>query len=425
MDSAMNWRALLASLVGCCALVPLRVIGILYLGEISLAVVCCAVLLTRIGVGSFWSSPARRLLVLLCVALAGYVIADTVRSSSSENYLRGWSRLAFIGTNFIGMYYLTRKNRIAWPFFFLSFAVGSLVVIYVTNEYLNNFEANWKFGFATPVTMIWLCVLAAFGKHGIRPAAFGLALIGFINVYFDYRSMGLICVVVAAIILASTRSRAGSLKVNSRVLLITAALSVVVITSGYVMTQDEYGLRRLGSNSWRRGSMLATVKGIMRSPIIGNGSMATDYEVEGWHEEGMQNRSVVRSFLGKNDVFSPHSQVLQAWYEGGILGVLFFIYYGFLLIKTLTLLVKRKVDHLSGLCLFMILQLLWALVFSPLAGDQRIFVAAGMALICFLQDEKRTLPAGAAFLPLSSSKMRRERVPVPSSPLIRSSDKWK
>jgi O-antigen ligase len=226
-------------------------------------------------------------------------------------------------------------------------------------------------------------------------------LIGGLNVYFDFRSMGLMCLMVGAILLAATRSRSGVLKVSKRVLVITAALCAVLLTFGYVMTQDEYRLRRSGSNSWRLGSFVAITKGIMRSPVIGNGSMATDPEMEAWHEEGMQDSSAVHALLGKNGGFSAHSQVLQAWYEGGICAVPFFVYFGFLLVKTLNLLIRRKVNNLSGLCLFIIVYVLWALVLSPLAGEQRILIATGMALICFLQDEELTSRIAAGFLPLN------------------------
>jgi hypothetical protein len=133
--------------------------------------------------------------------------------------------------------------------------------------------------------------------------------------------MGLTRIIAAAIVLASTRSRSGVMKINKRALVVTAALCGVFAAFGYVMTQNEYGMRRSGSNTWRLGSFVAIAKGIMRSPVIGNGSMATDCEMEAWHEEAMGDRAVVRALLGKNGAFAAYSQILQAWYEGGVCAV--------------------------------------------------------------------------------------------------------
>jgi O-antigen ligase len=75
---------------------------------------------------------------------------------------------------------------------------------------------------------------------------------------------------------------------------------------------------------------------------------------------------------------ATHSQILQAWVEGGILGVSFFLVFGFQLLKTLPAqLLSRRTDLLTPTLLFYQLYALWSLFMSPFAATTRLLIALG------------------------------------------------
>lgn len=385
LDASLNARSFSALLIGACAPISLKLIGVMYAGELLLLVVALWVLLTSLGNTKFWSPVAIRFITLLILGLASFVVTDLVRETPSENYLRGWSRMAFIATNFVGLYFLFRKSSSAIIYFFLGYKLVSIALFFINPPSYNNFLAQWKFELSGPVTIISLCLLAMAGKAGIRITPYVLGALGALHFALDYRSLGLICLMISAMLLAVKRTRKGKMRVDAKVLILTSVACTCLAAYLYIAGQGHYAERRSLSNSWRYGTSIATLKGIARSPIIGNGSWYTDDQMEGWRNEAMG----VSRITSGSERFSAHSEILEGWYEGGILVEFFFLYYGSQLARVLKMLFKRRVDNLSALFVFIAMTAAWGLFASPLNGFSRLDIASAMAIFCYLLSERR------------------------------------
>jgi O-antigen ligase len=89
------------------------------------------------------------------------------------------------------------------------------------------------------------------------------------------------------------------------------------------------------------------------------------------------------SSQGKESL-GPHSQLLQAWAEAGLLGLMFFLYFGRLLVQGLWLLVfRRPLDVMTPLYLYYLLVGAWNLLLSPFTNLHRFDI--GLALIIIIQ----------------------------------------
>ena len=88
-------------------------------------------------------------------------------------------------------------------------------------------------------------------------------------------------------------------------------------------------------------------------------------------------------------IFRPHSQILQAWIEGGLLAAIFFIIFGYqLFIGVKETILNRKLDRFTALYTFLLLQSAWHLMMSPYAGHHRLMIALSIAILCSLKQER-------------------------------------
>jgi hypothetical protein len=101
--SAASWMALAA---GIASPVAVQMVGMVYLAEFLLAGVGLWALLASLSLKNFWEPPFSTLCLLLALSLAGYIAADLVWQTDSGRWWRGWARIAFLASNFIGLYFL-------------------------------------------------------------------------------------------------------------------------------------------------------------------------------------------------------------------------------------------------------------------------------------------------------------------------------
>jgi O-antigen ligase len=111
----------------------------------------------------------------------------------------------------------------------------------------------------------------------------------------------------------------------------------------------------------------------------------------------MLNEDLARATAGtkktqvrKAESILPHSQLLQAWVEGGFLGALFFLIYGRQLLLALLWLGLRHVPgRLTPLYLLFVVSGLWNLAASPFLGAHRINIACAVAAVALLARERK------------------------------------
>jgi hypothetical protein len=389
LETNVNGRSIAAFCLGCLTPIPLQSIGLVYIGEVALLVVGISVALTKMNQGAFWSPTAIRFIMLLLLALTGYVTSDLIRHTPAEDYVRGWSKIIFIITDFIALYYLIKRNTSAIPSFFIGYGISRYVVWTTMSDSVtsSSIQDNWKFGTAVPLTLCILCMLAM-GKLRVRLTGYVMVVLGALHVFLDSRAVGAMCFVVGAIFLATRQTRAGRI-LDKRVLAVSGVLCASVLGYVYFASQAGHGERRSASNAWRLGTSIALMKGIMRSPLIGNGSWASDPQMEAWRDDAMESTGVSRYAAGRFDRFTGHSEILQAWYEGGVAAVVFFVYYGFQLASVFMMLLRQRIGNLSGIFLFWMLYITWGFFLNPLNGIVRVEIAFALAIICLLRAEQK------------------------------------
>jgi hypothetical protein len=392
MKRGIQALGLVAFLSGLISSVPINLLGQVYLGELILALLCGLLIADKcfhpslIKKNSLHEPVFLAFIVALGVTLLGLILTDFWANSSTSNYLRGWARLVFLGSAMISLSFLGLQSR--WNLWWHSLGLGCGGLIYSIQAGSLINPINWKVNAAVPVTLLLLCVVS-FTNARIASAA--IVALGVVNVALDYRSLGLLCVVLAAIVWSKASLKVSKMQIFQ--LATALCLALIMLTLAYSITQETYAQRRTESNSGRFASIQVSVEAILRSPLLGHGSWATDRSLANLYLDlsGSRNRSFGSSdrLLAQTSIPS-HSQFLQAWVEGGILGTTFFAFLGYRLISSAHYLTfVKRFDPLLPLFLFNLLNSTWNLVSSPFGGSHRVTIAVAVATICVILVEKR------------------------------------
>lgn len=374
-------RKIVPFLFGVLSGIEVNLVGTIYLGELFF-----------IGLAPFILFADRQLVrsrffqrvsVCIILSLVGYVISDLYRDNRFENYSRGWAGLIFLLVDFVVISSLLYRRTGHIAAFVLGYAGVLVAVMGKGDGYLIE---NWKFGWAMPVT-----ILVLVGVNGARPIIkySACVLLALIHVLMDYRSLGLVIMIISGLSLLTRYGIRGG-RFSARAILFCCATVLVLvplITEAYLWSQEtnvDVGSRRDASNAGRAVGIELTLQKISESPVIGWGSWASTAELDSTYalltSETSDNDISVESALGSG--FRPHSQILQAWYEGGLVGMAFFIY---LLIANVRCLIKMilidELLHVPLLYWFLIVLTLWNLFASPFGGGFRILIAIDLVIL--------------------------------------------
>jgi len=373
-------------------MIPLDSEGELFLGEIIRPFLTVLLLLFAARTRWFGNKVLRHCLLTLALTLAGYMLADAIHHTRPHDYLRGWARIVVLGTNFVGLALLGLQDEAYLWWYSLGLGVGS-GAIYLA---IGTPFALWKFSYALSASSIVLCFVSFRSRLG---AATIMGLYGLVNVtLLDSRACGGVSFVVAVLLLARMRKRRNRRTFGQAFsfskLVLAGMAATLVLGVAYETSQALYGVRRHRSNAVRLANVEAALLSIEESPIIGHGSWAVDVRME------LAFRIAYYAFSGQSpDAYTaqhsarlPHSQILSAWYEGGLLGLVFFVYFGYLLVRyTIYRTLTRPYNYMTPLYLFVSLQSLWHLVMSPFGGSQSLVIAFAVAVLCRLCRERQAI----------------------------------
>lgn len=371
----------------CAALtvIPLDSKGKLFLGELLLPLVSVAVLLFSSVRRWKGNRVLRRCLLALLLTLTGYMLADLVHHTQSGDLVRGWARIVVLGTNMFGLSLLALQDESYLWWYSLGLGVGGMA----TYAAMATPFDQWKFSYALPASSIVLCLAAFFSRIGAAVLMGGYGLVNL--TVLDSRAVGAILLLVGVLVWARNRSRRRRKVLSSGKLMTAGVAAMVLLIGAYAATQAVYGIRRHFSNAIRWANAEAAVTAIADSPIVGHGSWAVDLKME------MAYQLAYYAFTGEHadpetthyGANLPHSQILSVWYEGGLLGITFFAYFGYLLIRyTIYCAVTRPYNYLTTLYLFTTVHALWHLIMSPFGGSQRLVIAFAVAVLCRLYEER-------------------------------------
>ena len=341
------------------------------------------------------------------VSLLGYLLSDLVAGTDATRALKGSGRVFILVVSGLSLIVLAAHDRRLPWWFLLGLAVGSMARLVLTGAAL---VADWKLGWGHPLQILAL----AFGGAGPLLAATASAGLGAVHILLDSRIQGVLAVVVAAILLGrARRGRPGPAAVRQLVLVGTLVLAF--LGGAWLLlgaTADDYGERRTLSNTARFAGLEVGIEAIVASPFIGYGSWTENPEFAEQLRRTIRERtdfqSRRRSMYSSHDLFRQHSQILQAWVEGGLLGAGFFFFYGYWLVRTLAQQVTRiRFDRYYAVYLYTTMAGLWHLLMSPFGGQARLDIAVAVAVIYLVTREAPTAekePVGAgtaaATLPL-------------------------
>jgi O-antigen ligase len=384
---AASWAALA---IGAVTSLSLEMIGIVYVAEILLAATSFWAVVSNLGSRRFWRAPFGTFCVLLTVSLAGYAVSDFVWQTGSSQLLRGWARILVLASNLIGLHWLCRKRPANFLMYCAGSGAGSLLVLTLRGQLLT----DWKFGASVPLTLLIACVCSLATPQRMLIPSIGLGAIGLVHILLDSRAIGGSCLVASLALMARHAGQTRRRRLRPLALLLASLTVTGLFAGAYAWSEQSFAKRRGESAAWRAASLATAIGGIARSPWIGNGSQASDFPFQSEYASryAASSGARYRGLATDTSTFTPHSQILQAWFEAGIPGVLFFLFLGWRLILALqSCIFDRTVDYLTALFILCLLRAGWHLLFSPFAGQARLEVAAAAAIVGILEIERRRL----------------------------------
>lgn len=344
------------------------------------------------------------------IALLGYVFSDLSWGSSPNDTARGWARMIFLGLDVVAIAFLFdvpgRRPEIGFIAFQVGYALGGTVATLLGNVL---FDDYWKFGWASPVTILVLLLAPRFG-FWVGQAA-GIAL-GFLHMVMDFRSLAAICLLVPALTLFQR------FPVRQRWLAIgvSGVTALAMLTAGLRLSgRGGENVRASRSDIERSAMAQAAWEGFLRSPWLGNGSWFSKSNVMQEFFAIRYENSIVSgigSFERDELDNGPtiHSQILACLAEGGLLGGCFFLFYGAMLLWGLgTVVLTHPWRVWSNLFVFFLLLKLCDLATSPFSGAHRVLIAVGVGVILLLW-HKMPAPAPAG-VPVPGARFSRRRRP--------------
>ncbi len=370
-------------------------VGLIYVTEILLMPTALVALMAARGHRALASPALWAFVVAGLLTLAGYVMSDLVRSTEPALYLRGWAKSVFQAADLVLFCVIVASDRRNVWWYCFGAAIGGLFLqIAIDRSALD----TWKTTYAVPVDLLVLCLAPALGAH---VAAVCLVLVALVGLVFDSRADPAIVLLVAIAIWARAGQPARPMKLRR----FAAALVIPLIVAGlafaavFLATQDRFGERREQSNLGRELTFTLGWRAITMSPFVGYGSWSENPVIS-----KLQHEIVVKE-LGQNRAgslgdtgFSPHSELLQSWYEGGVLGTAFFFTLLWWLWRTLPgLVLRRPFDLLTGPLLYTMGSGLWHICMSPFAGGHRLdnMLTAG-AIVLLRLERAPERPRGGA-----------------------------
>jgi len=413
---SLNFQAILIFLVGVSTWIKVRLVGDLYGSDIMLLLICLQLASPKNTILSRANSrDVRYILIAWLLWLLGLIISDLVRGTESADFIRGWARVLFFGTDFIGIVLLVRWDFRNLKSLLYGWATALLLTgLFPSNEVVAN--DPWKFAFSTGISLLIL-ILATKDFVRLRWRTVNqiglLFLASGINLLTGLRSMFAIFFIAAFYSwLKLWLERMPTLRkkltpigfvvlslIGVLVSLEAKNLYVELASSGYLGedAKDKYleqSRNDLGLFLAGRSEILISSRAIANSPIIGHGSWARDVTLVSEYIDLLaaaglpvnEERYYEGTAANEAGLIPTHSYLFGSWVEAGILGAAFWILALFMCVKALYRILKV---NFSACCLvipFLFLAI-WDFLFSPFAGDHRFTAAVTIYIILWTLHE--------------------------------------
>jgi hypothetical protein len=381
-----NWFAVITLICGIASARMLNFVGEIWAGELLL--IQCAFLLLLLGkTRPLATYPVLGIFLQMAVLmLLGYMVSDIYRDASPAQFLRGWSRIILLTLDFVALVAVVAHDKRNLWWFIFGTAVGALGQLVIRGVPMMS-PAGWKFGWSTPLVILLACLACLLP---VKLVAVGFLVLGVANIFMDFRIQGAICVLMAVILWI----RDGGIEqmTGPRVLQLLAVIMAAggILGGAMLATSDEFAKRREQSNAGRGVGIAVAAMAVADSPLIGYGSWPTDARLVNLYYQKMDETGQLSPSEPRGATFVAHSQLLQGWVEGGLLGVLFWFLYGYGLLRAGWYVVRhRPMDAYTPIFLFFLIYNFWALFMSGFSGATRLPIAMGIVMICICNAEQR------------------------------------
>jgi len=344
--------------------------------------------------------PVAPLVLLAFMWLAGLIVTDLIRETVYEDYLRGWAKVFFFSSNLVVLYLLLGANTRRWLIFGFGLAIGLLVdYFYSPSEYAGDYF--WKFGIGSGIT--FLIVLLSHKRLLLVRLAPELlvAFAALLNIYFGFRSLGLVCGLTAVFLLIHRRRQRSRLPavamhqskwrgVKLFLVFVVGTYGIVSLyeyaaTAGWVGEEEQQKYSIQSSGKWGillggRSELLASGQAIIDSPLIGHGSWARNSYYADLIDIRKDELGYEVSGIRQSDLIPSHSYLFGSWVEAGLAGGFFWIYILSRIYKMLraSFLSSARPKPWVIFCIFL---LAWDVLFSPMGAQQRIISAYQVVML--------------------------------------------
>lgn len=398
-------------LIGILSPYSIHVVGDLYIAELLLLVIF-GIMLRKHGAKLKEAFPKKVLLFLL-LWLIGQVLTDIIRGSDMHDAMRGFSAIVFLTIDFCAVYMLVWGHKKRIYILLAASALGTLIHFFIQPSEFALGEP-WKFGVGSSIiTLVILSLLLLMRKKMIpKFIVLGvLCFMGMLSIYLNARTMGGQVILAGVIFFYSqhrlfyqlflrriSMGKVVFLSMTGLVLIFGILKTYQVVGESGVLpenAQQKFDMNKqafsgplgmLGFVLAGRSEFLASTQAVYDSPIIGHGSWAKDFKYRLFlytindilgtdRDEGAMQRGIESS-----DLIPAHSHIMQSWVWAGILGAIFWV---FVLRVTIRTFIKAlQFPHeLTLLVIFMGMNILWDVFFSPFGGAVRFHWALTLSIL--------------------------------------------
>lgn len=335
------------------------------------------------------------LLVGIALWLLSTLMSDIGNSTDFLDAFKGIARVLATLVLLVALFYLIQDAPHRVPLLWVGVAMSLLVgLLLAPNPYFSG--EPWKFGLAQPITLLVVLASTRYPPHVSALLAAGA---GALNFVMGTRSLAIVCLIVALVLLVASRTARGG---GGRRLVVVSALGVALMIA-IVQLYDSLALngffgeeRRIRADAQSagefgafltgRGEIFFSLRSIAQDPMLGVGSYGIpDRAVIEAQASLLQSEgyaTVARNYL-EDGISSFHSELFGAVAENGLLAAVFWITVGVAFVGGLVRVIGGGVRY-SPLVVYLSVLGLWDLLFSPFGADRKFWLAASLVSVIVL-----------------------------------------
>jgi len=397
---------LLATAVGIGTAFTVHFVGELYLAEILMLILLPLLLIMR-GKRTL-RSELYVVYVLMGLWLIGLVIADVYNHTPMDDRMRGTALIVFFGVDLLFLVVLLGHSDRRKLLFLVGLTIGALASVKLQPSAAFE-DYPWKFGWSWGATLLVFLISTYFYSRQ-RYLVSGLLILGIcgVDLILNFRGPVLELLIALVLVHPIVPAEVGNVRILptsqfARLVVLTilvvgaaeTAKSLVQLVTelGYINeeaqakneAQSKAGSLLLGG----RPEFAIGLQAAMESPIVGHGSWAKDLKyLEMLNDLQIETgeQDYTSSFeKGANGQIPAHSAIISMWIWAGILGLIFWIYMVWRVIKGI-LKVASVRPPFAPIYMYFLITTFWDIFFSPFAASRRITDAFVLVIIADLLD---------------------------------------